>query len=67
MEILAYIFLTVGWIWFVIEAFNESFWWAVGCFFIPFVSLLFLINHFDKVKYAFFIQIIGVVLLFTSI
>jgi len=63
MEIIAYLFLTIGWIWFVVAAYSEGFWWALGCFFIPIVSLVFLIMHFDKAKVPFFVQMIGFALL----
>lgn len=38
----------VGGIWFILVTFQESVLWGIGCIFIPFVSLIFLVMHWDK-------------------
>jgi len=59
--IIGFIGMIVGSIWFLIEAFNESVMWGLGCFFVPFVSLFFLIMHFDRACKPFLVQIISLV------
>ena len=70
MELIAMIFLLVGGIislvgsiWFLIVAFKESILWGVGCFLIPFVSLIFLIMHIDKAGKPFGVSLLGTVIL----
>ena len=57
----------VGNIWFLLYAFNESLAWGLGCLLIPFVSLIFLVQHFDDTWRPFAVSTIGgTVLLFGS-
>ena len=51
----------IGGIWFLIIAFQESVLWGLGCIFVPFVSLIFLIMHWDKAGKPFLIQLAGIV------
>jgi hypothetical protein len=52
----------VGAIWLLVVAFKESVWWGLGSIFIPFVSLVFVIMHWQVSKKPFLIQVAGVVL-----
>ncbi len=53
----------VGSILFLIAAFRESILWGLGCLFISPLSLIFLIVHWSKAKNAFFVQVIGLLLM----
>ena len=57
----------VGGIIFLIAAFRESVLWGLGCIFIPFVSLIFLVLHWAEAKKGFFIQIVGLALVVIAI
>ena len=48
---------------FLIVAFKKSALWGLGCLFVPFVGLAFLIMNWDDAKKAFLIQIIGAVIM----
>lgn len=43
----------VAGIWFLIVAFKQSVLWGLGCLFVPFVSLVFLIMHWQEAKRPF--------------
>lgn len=60
LMILGGIVMLVGGIMFLIAAFSESVLWGLGCLFIPFVSLFFLIMHWSEAKKGFLIQLAGV-------
>lgn len=69
MEILAYIGLLIifiGGIGFLIAAFKESVWWLIGCILISPISLLFLILHWNQAKNPFFLQLVGVAIVFLA-
>ena len=51
----------VGSIWFLVVTFQESLLWGLGCMFVPFVSLIFLVSHWDKAGKPFLIQLAGIV------
>ncbi len=60
----------VGGIMFLIVAFKQNILWGLGCIFVPFVSLIFLIMYWNDAKKPFLIQltalpfyILGIVLL----
>lgn len=70
MEILGIIVLIVGGlamlvgsIMFLVAAFSESVLWGLGCIVIPFVSLFFLIMHWQEAKKAFLVHLAGFALL----
>ena len=48
-----------GGIWFLIVAFQESVLWGLGCMFIPFVSLIFLILNFADAWRPFVVSLVG--------
>ena len=62
LVILGGIAMFVGGIWLLVEAFKESVLWGLGSIFIPFVSLVFVIMHWDVSKTPFLIWIGGLVL-----
>lgn len=49
----------VGSIWFLIVAFQESVLWGLGCMFLPFVSLIFLISHWRDAAKPFGVSLLG--------
>lgn len=64
MEILGMILFAIGGIialiggvWFLIVAFQESVLWGIGCVIIPFVSLIFLVIHWEDAKKPFLVQL----------
>ncbi len=64
MEILGMILIGVGGIialvgsiMFLIVAFKESILWGLGCIFVPFVSLVFLIMHWSVAKKPFLVSL----------
>ena len=57
--VLGYIIMILGSILFLIAAFSESIFWGIGCLFVPFVGLFFLLSHWEEAKTPFFIQLAG--------
>jgi hypothetical protein len=51
----------IGGIWFLVVAFNESALWGLGCLFVPFVSLIFLIKYWDQAGKPFLVQLAAIV------
>lgn len=49
----------VGGIWFLVVAFQESVLWGLGCLFVPFVSLVFLILNFAEAWKPFVVSLVG--------
>ena len=50
----------------LIASFKTSVLWGLGCLLLAPVSLLFLILHWDVAKNPFFLQLIGLALLFAG-
>lgn len=61
--ILGMILGVVGGIWLLVVAFKESVWWGLGSLLLPFVSLIFVIMHWQVSKKPFLISLVGGVLL----
>ncbi|MFA5508165.1 MAG: hypothetical protein WC423_22265 [Vulcanimicrobiota bacterium] len=59
--------LFVGGLWILIEAFKTSILWGLGSLFIPFVSLIWLVLHWDRGGKPFFIQLGGVAVMFVGL
>ncbi|AKS41148.1 hypothetical protein WM2015_767 [Wenzhouxiangella marina] len=66
MEILGMIIVVAGGllllvaaIWFLVVAFQEHILWGLGCLLLPFVSLVFLVMHWDKAGRPFLYQLAG--------
>ena len=53
----------IGGIWFLVVAFRQTIWWGLGCLFIPFVSIIFLIIHWSDAAKPFFVSLLGVVMM----
>ena len=74
MEILAMLLMVagligvfVGWIWFLVVAFQESILWGLGCLIFPIFSLVFVVMHWDKANRPFLLQLASVVPMFAGI
>jgi uncharacterized membrane protein len=60
--ILGGILSIVGGIWLLVVAFQTSVWWGLGSLLVPFVSLIFVIMHWQVSKKPFLISLAGTVL-----
>ena len=49
-----------GGLWFLCVAFREGFFWGFGCIFVPFVALIFLLQHQEKAWKPFLLYIAGI-------
>ena len=54
--------LLISGIWLLILSFQTSILWGLACLFIPFVSLIFVVMHWDDAKKPFLISLAGTVL-----
>ncbi len=61
LVVLGGIVAVIGGLWFLLVAFQESVLWGVGCLFVPFVSLIFLIMYWDNAGKPFLVQLAGAV------
>lgn len=61
-----FLILVIASIGFLIAAFKESIWWGLGCLLFSPVSLVFLIMHWDVAKNPFFLQLIGLAIMFSA-
>ena len=57
----------IGGIGLLIAAFKKSILWGIGCLLFAPVSLIFLIAHWSEAKNPFFLQLLGVVLMFAGV
>lgn len=67
MYFLGFAIALVGGIWLLIVAFTESPLWGLGCLFVPFVSLVFALTHWEEAGRPFLINLIGAGYMITSI
>jgi hypothetical protein len=74
MDMLGYALLIIGLIisafagiWFLVVAFRQSVLWGLGCLFIPFVSLIFLIVHWAEAKRPFLWSLLALLPLFLGV
>ena len=51
--------IVVGGIWFLIETFKTGALWGLGCLFVPFVSLIWLVLHWQQGSKPFLLQLAG--------
>jgi len=65
--ILAFGLLIVGGLWFLIVAFRTSIGWGLGCLFIPFVSLVYLIQYWEEARRPFALQVVGILVLVIAV
>jgi len=59
-----YIILVLGGLWMLFVIFQTSVVWGILSILVPFVSLLFVIMHWDDTKRPFLVQIVGLVLIY---
>jgi hypothetical protein len=66
MESIGFVLMIVGGIvafgsgiWLLVVAFQESPLWGLGCIVVPFVSLVFVISHWEDAQKPFLFQILG--------
>ncbi len=64
---IGFVLAFVGGIWLLIVAFQESLLWGLGCFFLPIVSLIFVVMYWEDAKKPFLVNIAGLVPLFLGI
>ena len=64
---LGLIILVIASIGFLIAAFKESILWGLGCLLLGPVSIVFLIMHWNEAKNPFFLQLIGLAIMFTGL
>jgi hypothetical protein len=57
--ILGYVLCLVGAIWLLIEAFKQSILWGLGSLFLPFVSIIFTVVHWQVARRPFFLWLKG--------
>lgn len=50
----------VAGIWFLVVAFRQSVLWGLGCLFVPFVPLVFLIVHWAEAKRPFLWSLVAI-------
>lgn len=58
--------IIIGGIGFLIAAFKNSILWGLGCLILSPISLVFLILHWQEAKNPFFLQLIGVAVVFAG-
>ncbi|OTG64682.1 hypothetical protein B9T28_10785 [Acinetobacter silvestris] len=61
---LGFMVLIIGSIGFLIAAFKNSILWGLGCLLLSPVSIIFLILHWSDAKNPFFLQLIGIGIVF---
>ncbi|KAA8731185.1 hypothetical protein F4V57_13615 [Acinetobacter qingfengensis] len=57
----------IGGIDFLITAFKTNILWGLICLFISPLSLIFLVLYWNDVKNSFFLQIIGIIIIFIGV
>lgn len=62
LTILGLVIAIVGGVWILVLAFQKNIWWGLGCLFVPFVSLIFAIMHWDIAAKPFLISLGGGIL-----
>ncbi len=53
--------MLIGGLWLLVVTFQESVLWGLGSLFIPFVSLVFVVMHWEVAKQPFLLNIAGLV------
>jgi hypothetical protein len=67
LGILGYLVMLVGGIWFLYVAFQESAAAGIFCFICGWYALYFLVTHWDEEKCPFFVQLIGLGMVLSSL
>lgn len=63
---LGFFILLLGSIGILIAAFKNSILWGIGCLFISPISIIFLILYWNEAKNPFFLQLIGIAVVFVG-
>ena len=61
LMVLGYITCAVAGIWLLITAYMDSIVWGLACMFIPFVSIAFIVTHWEVARRPFFVWLGGLV------
>ena len=64
MLLTGYIIVVLGGLWMLVVIFQTSVVWGILSILVPFVSLLFVIMHWDDTKRPFLVQLVGLVLIY---
>jgi hypothetical protein len=64
LVVIGYLGCLIAGIFILVAAFQESALWGLGCMFVPFVSLAFVITHWDDTKRPFLASLGFAVLIF---
>ncbi|SFN37520.1 hypothetical protein [Dokdonella immobilis] len=64
MLLTGYIIVVLGGLWLLVVIFQTSVAWGILSILVPFVSLLFVIMHWDDTKRPFLVQLVGLVLIY---
>jgi hypothetical protein len=62
LQVVGVVIGLVGGIWLLVVAFQESIGWGIGCLLCGLVGIIFAIQHWEKAKKPFLIEIGGAVL-----
>lgn len=65
--LLGVLVVIVGNVWFLGEAFRTSILWGLGCIFVPFVSLIWLVGNWDRGRAPFLTGLAGGAVMFFGI
>jgi hypothetical protein len=57
----------VGGIWLLVKAFQAGVLWGLGSLFVPLVSLIFVITHWQEAKKPFLVNVAGVALMIAGV
>lgn len=63
---LGFFIVLIGSIGFLIAAFKNSILWGIGCLLLSPISIVFLILHWNEAKNPFFLQLIGIAVVFVG-
>ena len=64
---LGLVIIVIASIGFLIAAFQESILWGLGCLLFSPISIVFLIMYWNEAKNPFFLQLIGLAIMFTGL
>jgi hypothetical protein len=59
LAVIGYIISLVGGIWLLVVAFQEGIGWGLACLLLPFVSIVFVILHWEDAKSPFLTSLAG--------
>ncbi len=62
LTVVGLIISLIGGIWFLRVAFGQSIVWGLGCWFVPFVALIFVVMYWDESSKPFLVLLAGTVL-----